>query len=183
MCVNLQNMKEAALFSGSFYTADKNFTRPPVATVATNSKSDFIQSFTKLSFRRLMISCGFIQTIMSVGLCFYSKSFQEGEKKDEWKSDNGFVGNKTETFPQLHHLPPWLHLYPTTSSLSPLSYSIFISIPQLHFCHPYKSIIYPLALSLSNNFIIVIRLCFPQLHHLPPWVFFITQHYHPYTLL
>ena len=118
-----------------------------------------------------MISCEFIQTIMSVGLCFYSKSFQEGEKKDEWKSDNGFVGNKTETFPQLHHLPPWLYLYPTTSSLSPLSYSIFISIPQLHFCHPYKSIIYPLALSLSNNFIIVIRLSFPQLHHLPTWFF------------
>ena len=36
VCVILQNMLEA---SGSFYTADKNFTRPPVATVATNSKS------------------------------------------------------------------------------------------------------------------------------------------------
>ena len=69
---------------------------------------------------------------------FYSKSFQEGEKKDEWKSDNGFVGNKTETFPQLHHLPPWLYLYPTTSFLS-----------SIHFFH--KSIIYPLTLSLSHN--------------------------------
>ena len=29
-----------ALFSGKIYTSDKNFTRPPVATVATNSKSD-----------------------------------------------------------------------------------------------------------------------------------------------
>ena len=27
------------MFSGKIYTADKNFTRPPVATVATNSKS------------------------------------------------------------------------------------------------------------------------------------------------
>ena len=32
-------MLEAALFSGRIYTVDKNFTRPPVATVATNSKS------------------------------------------------------------------------------------------------------------------------------------------------
>ena len=32
-------MEETALFSGKIYTADKNFTRPPVATVATNSKS------------------------------------------------------------------------------------------------------------------------------------------------
>ena len=29
MCVNLQNMEETALFSGKFYTADKNFTQPP----------------------------------------------------------------------------------------------------------------------------------------------------------
>ena len=28
-----------ALFSGKIYTSDKNFTRPPVATVATNFKS------------------------------------------------------------------------------------------------------------------------------------------------
>ena len=28
-----------ALFSGKIYTSDKNFTRPPVATVETNSKS------------------------------------------------------------------------------------------------------------------------------------------------
>ena len=27
------------MFSGKIYTADKTFTRPPVATVATNSKS------------------------------------------------------------------------------------------------------------------------------------------------
>ena len=33
-------MRETALFSGKIYTADKNFTRPPVATVATNSKSE-----------------------------------------------------------------------------------------------------------------------------------------------
>ena len=32
-------MEETALFSGKIYTADKTFTRPPVATVATNSKS------------------------------------------------------------------------------------------------------------------------------------------------
>ena len=32
-------MKETALFSGKRYTSDKNFTRPPVAMVATNFKS------------------------------------------------------------------------------------------------------------------------------------------------
>ena len=37
--VNLQNVQETALFSGKIYTVDKKFTRPPVATVATNSKS------------------------------------------------------------------------------------------------------------------------------------------------
>ena len=61
VCLNLQNMyyifckfrhtlmltffiavkefKETALFSGKIYTADKSYTRPPVATVATNFKS------------------------------------------------------------------------------------------------------------------------------------------------
>ena len=39
MCVNLQNIYETALFSEKIYTNKKNFTRPPVATVATNSKS------------------------------------------------------------------------------------------------------------------------------------------------
>ena len=39
MCLNLRNMSENALFSGKIYTADKNFTRLPVATVATNFKS------------------------------------------------------------------------------------------------------------------------------------------------
>ena len=34
-------MEETALFSGKIYTADKNFTRPPVAAVATNFKSDY----------------------------------------------------------------------------------------------------------------------------------------------
>ena len=129
-----------------------------------SSSNPLYPNFTKLSFRRLMISCGFIQTIMSVGLCFYSKSFQEGEKKDEWKSDNGFVGNKTETFPQLHHLPPWLYLYPTTSSLSSLSSSISIFIPKLHRCHPYIFLttpsLTPEALSLSHNFIIIIPILF-----------------------
>ena len=38
--VNLQNIEETVLFSGKIYTDDKTFTRPPVATVATNSKSD-----------------------------------------------------------------------------------------------------------------------------------------------
>ena len=32
-------MREIALFSGKIYTADTNFTRPPVATVATNLNS------------------------------------------------------------------------------------------------------------------------------------------------
>ena len=41
VCVNLQNRQETALFSVKFYTADKNFTQPPVATVATNLKSAF----------------------------------------------------------------------------------------------------------------------------------------------
>ena len=39
VCLNLQNIEETALFYGKIYTADKNFTRPPVATVATNFKS------------------------------------------------------------------------------------------------------------------------------------------------
>ena len=33
-------VKKTVLFSGKIYTADKNFTRPPVATVATNFKSE-----------------------------------------------------------------------------------------------------------------------------------------------
>ena len=44
MCVNLQNMWEAALFSGKNYTTDKNFTRPPVTAVAANFKSEINQS-------------------------------------------------------------------------------------------------------------------------------------------
>ena len=35
----LANLEKTALFSGKIYTADKNFTRPPVTTVATNFKS------------------------------------------------------------------------------------------------------------------------------------------------
>ena len=35
----LAKYEKNALFSGKIYTADKNFTRPPVATVATNFKS------------------------------------------------------------------------------------------------------------------------------------------------
>ena len=52
------------MFSGSFYTADKNFTQSPVATVATNSKSEshhffFIKSLCSLClalFRKNLIS-------------------------------------------------------------------------------------------------------------------------------
>ena len=33
-------MQEIALFSGKIYTVGKNFTRPPVVTVATNLNSD-----------------------------------------------------------------------------------------------------------------------------------------------
>ena len=39
MCVNLQNMEETAEFSGKIYTADKNFTQPPIAAVTTNFNS------------------------------------------------------------------------------------------------------------------------------------------------
>ena len=38
MC-KLAKYVRTALFSGKIYTSDTNFTRPPVATVATNSKS------------------------------------------------------------------------------------------------------------------------------------------------
>ena len=93
---------------------------------------------------------------------FYSKSFQEGEKKDEWKSDNGFVGNKTETFPQLHHLPPWLYLYPTTSYLSPLSSFIFIFVVVIRICFPTIPSLTRKALSLSYNFIIIIHTLFSK---------------------
>ena len=34
------------------------------------------------------------------------------EKKDEWKSDKGYVGNKTKTFPQLHHFPSLSPFFP-----------------------------------------------------------------------
>ena len=34
------------------------------------------------------------------------------EKKDEWKSDKGNVGNKTKTFPQLHHFPSLSPFFP-----------------------------------------------------------------------
>ena len=34
------------------------------------------------------------------------------EKKDEWKSDKGIVGNKTKTFPQLHHFPSLSPFFP-----------------------------------------------------------------------
>ena len=45
MGVNLKNMWETALFSGKIYTADKKFTQPLVAAVATNFKSvDKLQS-------------------------------------------------------------------------------------------------------------------------------------------
>ena len=33
-------MQEITLFAGKIYTAGKNFTRPPVVTVATNLNSD-----------------------------------------------------------------------------------------------------------------------------------------------
>ena len=33
-------MQEIALFSGKIYTVGKNFTRPPVVTIATNLNSD-----------------------------------------------------------------------------------------------------------------------------------------------
>ena len=50
----------------------------------------------------------------------------------------------------------------------------FIFIPQLHHYHPY---LIP-SLSLSHNFIFVIRTLFPQIHHLPPGFIFIQQLYH-----
>ena len=43
-------MEETALFSGKIYTADKNFTRPPVATVATNFKSGMVMVMLMVSF-------------------------------------------------------------------------------------------------------------------------------------
>ena len=60
MCVNLQNMYETALFSGKIYTADKNITRPPVATVATNSKSAAVMVIGIDSTENLVMrTCGF----------------------------------------------------------------------------------------------------------------------------
>ena len=44
-CSRVQIMGEIVLFSRKIYTAGKNFTRPPVVTVATNIKSDPTLSF------------------------------------------------------------------------------------------------------------------------------------------
>ena len=65
-------MEETALFSGKIYTADKNFTQLPVATVTTNSKSardkdailrssfSFVETrrYTFIDVRELLISLG-----------------------------------------------------------------------------------------------------------------------------
>ena len=50
--LKLANIEETVLFYGKIYTADKNFTRPPVATVATNFKSAWPKS-------RITIECRF----------------------------------------------------------------------------------------------------------------------------
>ena len=53
MGVNLKNMWETALFSGKIYTADKNFTRPPVAT---NSKSDHLIWYERADLKDRMVT-------------------------------------------------------------------------------------------------------------------------------
>ena len=40
-CDSTQIIREIALFSGKIYTVGKNFTRPPVVTVATNLNSEY----------------------------------------------------------------------------------------------------------------------------------------------
>ena len=40
--ISMQIMQEIALFSGKIYTVGKNFTRPPVVTIATNLNLDSI---------------------------------------------------------------------------------------------------------------------------------------------
>ena len=43
--ISTQILQGNALFSGKNYTTEKNFIRPPVATVATNFKSELPQTF------------------------------------------------------------------------------------------------------------------------------------------
>ena len=49
MCVNLQICRKLHCFFGKIYTADENFTRPLVATVATNSKSVYAECTYKIT--------------------------------------------------------------------------------------------------------------------------------------
>ena len=49
-----QILQRNASFSGKIYTGGKNFTRPPVATVVTNFKSDYYGSFCHQNYFRKM---------------------------------------------------------------------------------------------------------------------------------
>ena len=49
-------MPENVLLSRKIYTADKNFTRPPVAAVATNSKSDHLIWYERADLKDRMVT-------------------------------------------------------------------------------------------------------------------------------
>ena len=123
----------------------------------------FIQSFTKLSFRRLMVSCGFIQTIMSVVLCFLFKEFPRRREEGRVKIRQWLRWEQNRDFPTTPSFTPvalslshnfilviliFFHIYhyPTTKSFS----SIYF---------PHNSLT-PEALSLSHIFIIIIPILF-----------------------
>ena len=99
-CTFTKIMQENALLSGKIYTADKNFTRPTVATVVTNFNSGWTLSSILCSlhdsskpciivvlflFSIVFVTepfCGLIEpnnTICSIKLLFWSKLPQRGK--------------------------------------------------------------------------------------------------------
>ena len=79
VCLNLQNMWETALFSGKVYTADKNFTRPPVVTVATNSKSGTAMYSLMIEWMVILRSLN-LSDMNRKGRCFYKVLYYGKEK-------------------------------------------------------------------------------------------------------
>ena len=72
------------LFSGKIYTADKNFTGPPVATVATNSKS---------GPRGLKKNCRIGTALHPLLIAFVFKKFKLLAPSGLFSNEDGFHDN------------------------------------------------------------------------------------------
>ena len=81
VCVNLQICRKLRCFFGKIYTADENFTRPLVATVATNSKSAMTQTV--------------IVTMIAV-MCMKSTPEEPDETKQLGKDGDGRDNNNDD---------------------------------------------------------------------------------------